>query len=326
MNRIMLALAAVAMATFARADTVTLANGNQLEGKATVDGDRVKLQIGDGWVIISGKEVKSIDKADTPQDSYAKKYAALAPGDVPGRLGLAAWCRGRGLADQSAKLLKEVLALEPNNADARRLLGYVQYEGKWVTVDERNLAIGLVQFEGKWYTPEALTDVLTARAAAQEAQAQLEQLNGQGQPQYPAASYGYDYSYPYSPYYSDYPYYYPYLYYGYYPYYYWPPFYYFDRDRFRHGDRHEHERFGDRDDRAVFEHHEGSLGRSWPAWRGTAKPQAPAAPHVSAPPPHVQAAPHVSVQPRYYAPSAPRYYAPPQMSMPQGGGGGGHRR
>jgi len=207
MNRLLLVLVAASAAAGARADIINLTNGNQLEGRATVEGDRVKVQMGQGWLFLRKEAVASIEKKDTPLDVFDRKYAALAPKDLPARLQLAGWCREQDLTEPNRKLLNEVLALDPNNAEARRLLGHVQHQGQWVTVEERNRALGLVEFEGQWHTPGALAELLKARAAAEQAQAELQKLREglQQQPGYGAPDYGYSpYYYGYSRYYYGY--------------------------------------------------------------------------------------------------------------------------
>jgi len=223
MNRLLLVLVAASAAAAARADIINLTNGNRLEGRATVEGDRVKVQMGQGWLFLRKEAVASIEKKDTPLDVFDRKYAALAPKDVPGRLQLAGWCREQELVEQNRKLLNEVLALDPDNAEARRLSGHVQHKGQWVTVAERNRELGLVEFEGQWHTPQALAELLKARAAAEQAQAELRKLREelQQQPSPVAPDYGWSpYYYAYGRYGYDYSRY-PYGYYGYrsgYPY------------------------------------------------------------------------------------------------------------
>jgi hypothetical protein len=55
---------------------------------------------------------------------------------VAGQLELAEWCQSRGLADQARAHLTRVLELEPDHAQARRLLGHRRVGESWVTPQE----------------------------------------------------------------------------------------------------------------------------------------------------------------------------------------------
>ncbi|HOX06962.1 MAG TPA: hypothetical protein PK280_11220 [Planctomycetota bacterium] len=312
MKLMMMVFAGMAMAAFARADTITLANGNTIEGKATVEGDRVKVQLGEGWVFLPKDQVKWIEKGETPLDVYAIRYGALDPKDVAGRLKLAAWCREKSLDSRNELLLNEVLALDSNDAEARRLLGYVQYQGKWVTVDERNLAMGLVEFEGKWYSPEALVELIKLRAEMESARAQPPV---QLQPQYPATGYVQDGVYA------------PYVYRTYYV---WPSSWCLVCKRpHRHGG-------SDCDWRDRREGHDRDQGRPSHG-DGQRKdgpgPAAPAPPRVTLPPSAAPApappnAPRVAPAPPPPVPRTAPGKAPPQRSEPteRGDRDGGRRR
>jgi hypothetical protein len=70
------------------------------------------------------------------------------------------------MGPRSETLLREVLDIEADNAEARRLLGYVQHDGRWVTPEDRNRQIGLVEFEGQWHKPESVAAIKEARAEA----------------------------------------------------------------------------------------------------------------------------------------------------------------
>lgn len=132
MSRMAMAvLGAVSMVAGARADTVHLTNGNRIEGRATVEGDWVGIEIPGGTVSVPRQAVTSIEKSPTVFDEYDRRHAALAADDVAGRLELAAWCRQNGLRTRGDAILNEVLSIEPNNVEARELLGYVKENGSW---------------------------------------------------------------------------------------------------------------------------------------------------------------------------------------------------
>jgi hypothetical protein len=78
---------------------------------------------------------------------------------------LYAWAKTNGLKTQSKQALRDVIKVDPDHAEARKLLGYVLYEGKWVSEREKERleaaaerkameAKGMVQYKGKWMTPE----------------------------------------------------------------------------------------------------------------------------------------------------------------------------
>ena len=50
--------------------------------------------------------------------------------------------------------LKRIIELDPNQIDARRALGYVQIDGKWVTHDQSMLDQGYVLYKGHWILPQ----------------------------------------------------------------------------------------------------------------------------------------------------------------------------
>jgi hypothetical protein len=115
-----------------RADEVHLRGGSVIEGRATRDGDTVVVRVESGVVRLPADSVERIDKAEASDDVAQRRRAALGPRDVQGRLELATYCREHDLRATERALLEEVIALEPNHAEARRLLGYVRTEHGWV--------------------------------------------------------------------------------------------------------------------------------------------------------------------------------------------------
>lgn len=116
----------------AQADEVHLQGGSTIEGRATRDGDAVVVRVESGEIRLPAESVERIDKAEASDDIAQRRRAALAPRDIKGRLALAAYCREHDLKATERALLEEVIALEPNHAEARRLLGYVRTDQGWV--------------------------------------------------------------------------------------------------------------------------------------------------------------------------------------------------
>jgi hypothetical protein len=119
-------------ASSVRADEVHLQGGSVIEGRATRDGDSVVVHVESGVIRLPADSIERIDKSEASDDIAQKRRVALGPRDVKGRLELAAYCREHDLRATERALLEEVIALEPNHAEARRLLGYVRAEHGWV--------------------------------------------------------------------------------------------------------------------------------------------------------------------------------------------------
>ncbi len=173
MRTLMAILAGLFLAAAARADVVHLKNGKSIEGKVTVKGDKVTVEIPFGSVSFPKSKVLRIERKESSIDVYNKKFAALEKLDVAGRLELAAWCRKQGLRGRGDGLLRDVLTLDPENASARKLTGYVKHGGEWVTPDQKYRALGMVKFEGQWHKPESVAAVRKSRAAAARAETEL---------------------------------------------------------------------------------------------------------------------------------------------------------
>lgn len=173
MRTLMLVLAGLFFAVAARADVVHLKNGKSIEGKVTVQGDKVTVQIPFGSVSFPKSKVLRIERKESSIEVYDKKIVALKKGDVAGRLELAAWCRKQGLRARGDALLRDVLTLDPQNATARKLTGYVKHGGEWITPDEKYRALGMIKFEGQWHKPESVAAVRQSRAAAARAETEL---------------------------------------------------------------------------------------------------------------------------------------------------------
>ena len=172
MRRVWVMLAGLALAAGASADVVYLKNGKSIEGQVVVEGDRVTVKIPYGTVSFPRSKVLRIEKGVSAVGIYEKRRAALPAGDAAARLKLAAWCREERLPNRADGLLREVLAIDPENAEARRLLGYVWHEDRWMKPEEKYRAQGLVEFEKQWHKPESVAEIKRARAAARGAEEQ----------------------------------------------------------------------------------------------------------------------------------------------------------
>ena len=116
------------------ADTVHLKTGGVIENCRIVKHDEasVYLRSPSGPMTVPRGEVQSVTRARSVFDAFDDYRKTLADGDVAGRYRLASWClETGGLRPEVNELLEEVVALDPNHAQARRLLGYVAVNGTW---------------------------------------------------------------------------------------------------------------------------------------------------------------------------------------------------
>ncbi|HEY6878543.1 MAG TPA: hypothetical protein VI299_11020 [Polyangiales bacterium] len=125
------------VSAFARADVVYLQGGRVLEGNATVDGDKVIVELESGRVTFERTDVVRIDEAKSALDEARSREKKLANGDVAGMLELADFCRDHDLPARERALLERIVAREPNHAEARRRLGYVREGDVWVLRTEQ---------------------------------------------------------------------------------------------------------------------------------------------------------------------------------------------
>jgi hypothetical protein len=138
----------------ALADRVVLLDGAVIEGKATRHGRKVLVVLGSGQISLDAAIVVRIEKARSDVDRYEELRAKLAPKDVRGALTLANYCRDHDMRAREQELLKHVLEIDENHAEARARLGFVRGQHGWVSFEQAQHEKGLVRHEGQWVTRE----------------------------------------------------------------------------------------------------------------------------------------------------------------------------
>jgi hypothetical protein len=86
---------------------------------------------------------------------YERRWPTC-PDTVEAQWELAMWCRDRTLNAERDRHLRRILELDPNHAEARRLLGFFSDDGEWKTREERMRADGYVLYGGRWMLPQAV--------------------------------------------------------------------------------------------------------------------------------------------------------------------------
>ncbi len=156
------------------ADEVFLKGGGKFTGRITEqDEERITVDIGDGSVGFSMERVERIVKGLSPLDEYDARAGKLGPQDVDGWRKLAQWATTKGLSRQSRLAYEKVMAVAPDDPEARQALGFVQLDGRWMTEEESFRARGFVKYEGEWMTP-AEVQVAQSTATAEQARRDAE--------------------------------------------------------------------------------------------------------------------------------------------------------
>jgi hypothetical protein len=159
----------VLLPSLAFADEVFLKGGAKFTGRIQEEtATMVTIDIGDGVIGVAMSRVDHIVKGKSALDEYDARAAKLKPKDAAGWRSLGAWAAEQGLSAQSRQAYQNVLTTLPDDAAARQALGYVQYQGRWVTEEESYRAQGYVRSGGEWVT--------AAEAQAMDAAAAEEQM------------------------------------------------------------------------------------------------------------------------------------------------------
>ena len=150
-------------------DVVYLKGGGKFSGRIVEQtAERMVIDIGDGVIGFSMDRVEEIVKGPSPLDEYDARAGKLGPQDVNGWRSLAQWASTKGLSAQSRAAYKRVLAIAPDDPEAREALGFVKIDGRWLTEEESYRARGFVRYEGEWLTP-AEVQLAQSNAAREQA-------------------------------------------------------------------------------------------------------------------------------------------------------------
>ena len=139
----------------ARADIFVLTNDGQVQGEQLKDAPpgKIIVRTADGQITLDKSQIKEI----IPQSPAALEFERIRPtfADTAAEQNkLANWCRDRSLSKQREEVLAHVLELDPDNGEARRLLGYSHVGGRWIRRDQAMEEQGFVFYQGRWMLPQ----------------------------------------------------------------------------------------------------------------------------------------------------------------------------
>lgn len=162
-------------ATALLADEVFLKGAGSISGRIVEQTDtKVMVDIGGGVMGVPMSHVDHIVRARSPLDDYDDRAGRLTAQDVNGWRELARWASSQGLTKQSLQAYEKVLAIAPNDPEAKEAMGFVLVDGRWMTEEESYRARGYVKSGGEWMTP-AEAQMQQAHAAAEQAREDADQ-------------------------------------------------------------------------------------------------------------------------------------------------------
>jgi len=135
------------------ADTVELENGGRLTGRILEDdGAGIKIETVGGVVELPRARIKAVRYEPSAQEQY-EQILPLYRDSAEDQFRLGLWCRRHKLHRQRQAHLERAVQLDPDHAGARKALGFHDYNGRWVTFDEKMKLSGRVRYRGRWMLP-----------------------------------------------------------------------------------------------------------------------------------------------------------------------------
>jgi hypothetical protein len=152
MQRFSSAWAVFAVSAFfqsAQADTFYLRSGGQIDGDLmnASESPRKSYVIsvaGRGQITLQADVVEKVE-AVRPELAEYEKLRRKTGETVVEQMSLAEWCREHGLSAQRKTALEHVLQLDPEQPEARKMLGYRKVKDQWMTHDEEQIDKGYVK-------------------------------------------------------------------------------------------------------------------------------------------------------------------------------------
>jgi len=98
------------------------------------------------------------------QSEYLVRLAALPRGDIQASLALAAWCKKKQLFPEMRACLAPVLDEDPDQAEARALLGQLKVGEHWMPKAKAYRAMGYSYYKGAWRSPAEMRSLRSEAA------------------------------------------------------------------------------------------------------------------------------------------------------------------
>lgn len=157
--KLLLTVAALCAPAAASAGTVELSLGGHVAGqvarKEHPKRPYVVVRVDDDIrVALPESRVRRVTESE---ELAEYRRHVVAAGQDPGKhYELARWCKQHHLLGQYRHHMQRTIQLDPQHAQARASLGYVEHRGEWVRYDQLQRSRGLISVGGRWKLPEAV--------------------------------------------------------------------------------------------------------------------------------------------------------------------------
>lgn len=164
------------------ADQIQLKGGGSIEGVVIEDGDDVVIQMDMGTVTLPRAEIALVVPAASALDELKTRLDAVGDTDARGLFAVARWAATRGLLARARAIARQVIARQPDHAQARAMLGHEKIDGRWLSPAEVMRHRGYVRRGAGWITREQaeaqaqVREAARARDKAADQEARLLQL------------------------------------------------------------------------------------------------------------------------------------------------------
>lgn len=136
------------------ADTIILKNGNEINGIITKKGKDYVVEFSTGTMTVPEEEVERVKKSTSNLQVFRDRHEQIQSSDADAHYELGRWADARGLNKQAKREFKHAIQRNPDHKKARKALGFTQYNGQWMTEEEKMRKKGYVKYNGEWMTPD----------------------------------------------------------------------------------------------------------------------------------------------------------------------------
>lgn len=173
-NRLLVAVALLLVASVTGVavgeEKLTLDHGGAVVGSIVRDAGtpRSQLVVESAWgpVTLQRSRVDRVVPISPAKAEYLRRAPTVSD-TADAQFALARWCRDNGLSDELRRHLRRVLVFDPDHAEARKLLGYQQLAGQWVTREDLLAARGLIRHDGEYRTRQEVALLTQAERTEQ---------------------------------------------------------------------------------------------------------------------------------------------------------------